>query len=97
MPKEYIERYKAMQICEMHSQNCFNSCNSKGQDVADLILDDIVTIPTADVVEVVRCKDCQHWFKLKCYVKNRTEKGNKNIHSCYADDFCSYGERMDKE
>lgn len=45
-------------------------------------------IPTADVVEVVRCKDCGRSAKYKdyylCGVDNRAVN---------ADSFCSYGER----
>ena len=51
--------------------------------------------PTADVVEVVRCKDCQHYIDGKCYVSNRKPRFayNVNIHSRKEDDYCSYGER----
>lgn len=51
--------------------------------------------PTADVVEVVRCKDCK-----RCYEK-RTKRGNQLMRFCMrmdgneyqvnANDFCSYG------
>lgn len=38
--------------------------------------------PTADVVEVVRCRDCIH-FKMTCYMDS------------LPDDYCSYGERRE--
>ena len=51
--------------------------------------------PAADVVEVVRCKDCK-----RCYEK-RTKRGNQLMRFCMrmdgneyqvnANDFCSYG------
>lgn len=41
--------------------------------------------PTADVVEVVRCKDCCHIFDGDCPIT--WEKTD--------DDFCSYGERRE--
>lgn len=51
-------------------------------------------IPTADVVEVVRCKDCVYW-------EQETERrGNCNRAleiTAYASDFCSYGKRREKE
>ena len=56
----------------------------------------MVDAPAADVVEVVRCKDCKYYFDGCCYVSNRTNKGlypRVNIHSRGRDDFCSYGER----
>ena len=48
----------------------------------------IIKQPTADVVEVVRCKDCDRSAKYKdyylCGVDNRAVN---------ADSFCSYGEQ----
>ena len=48
----------------------------------------IDTEPTADVVEVVRCKNCKHRKKNTFCLHNMR----------YEDDngFCSYGERSDK-
>lgn len=50
----------------------------------------INAIPAADVVEVVRCKDCKY---------NRGSKKCLNPDSFFAvpkdDDFCSYGERKE--
>ena len=61
--------------------------------------------PTADVVEVVRCRDCKYWDKVKnpkhagkgiCISPNKsiggycTRKG-----ATLENDYCSYGERMD--
>jgi Pyruvate/2-oxoacid:ferredoxin oxidoreductase delta subunit len=57
----------------------------------------MVDAPTADVVEVVRCKDCRHF----CPYEGEEHKGDCNelvgLESCvYEDDFCSYGEaKMD--
>ena len=61
--------------------------------------------PTADVVEIVRCKDCKY-----CRPRNKSEKriyfeGVLICESCQMadepcavceDDFCSYGERKEK-
>ena len=51
-------------------------------------------LPTADVVEVVRCKECIYW--------NKRTVNNKGFIICSAsgmeihtEDFCSYGERKD--
>lgn len=45
-------------------------------------------IPAIDAVEVVRCKDCVHWFKGVC---------SAHVDNIYMDenDFCSLGERND--
>lgn len=63
-------------------------------DVAERCMDDI---PPADVVEVVRCKDCKYWdnttkwavctkWSADPYEQANTEKN----------DYCSYGERKDE-
>ncbi len=47
--------------------------------------------PTADVVEVCRCKDCKH---LGCKLsKDKYACNNLCMPYCSADDFCSCGER----
>ena len=40
-------------------------------------------VADADVVPVVRCKDCKHWNNGDCY----------RIELTRPDDYCSYGER----
>ena len=55
-------------------------------------------LPTADVVEVVRCKDCQ-----RCYINSFGKESNVGVcnkrgiigTTVQLDDFCSYGERRD--
>ena len=60
----------------------------------------IVEAPAADVVEVVRCKDCKYW---KCYGGQYADDGEcwhlGELDCCmYKDDYCSKGSRkMDKE
>ena len=57
--------------------------------------------PTADVVEVVRCKDCKHLkYGYQCY--NPLGIALNNDGDAYVlvdpdDDFCSYGERREGE
>ena len=49
-------------------------------------------LPTADVVEVVRCKECRYWDnRFDVMVCNLTD-GMKG-----ASDYCSYGERREDE
>lgn len=59
---------------------------------SDQQVDDVLrTIPSADVVEVVRCKECKHYdakFGL-------CERGDIMVHD--ADFFCAYGESMWRE
>lgn len=64
-----------------------------------LILDFLDTMPAADIVDVVRCKDCKYANK------ERLPQGSKwfascdhfNTHSVMADDYCSYGKRRESE
>ncbi len=57
-------------------------------------IDHINTIPTADLVDVVRCRDCKH-------LANRDEEGGKCwrgngfARAMENDDYCSYGERKE--
>jgi hypothetical protein len=60
--------------------------------------------PTADVVEVVRCKDCIHARNMPlglCYLHTEpydNAKGYKGDAVCVEpDDYCSYGERSEGE
>lgn len=81
MPEEFNSRTEALKD--------FESCNAANphwtpQRVKTLLLRQ----PTADVTEVVRCKDCKH----------RTEFGNCGnprqkgvLPSAYPFDFCNYG------
>ena len=62
--------------------------------VADC-LDILAKQPTADVVEVVRCKDCKHYDGQKCkeiyYVMDGYYGGSFEVKK--PTDFCSNGER----
>lgn len=58
-------------------------------------ISNIDVIPSADVVEVVRCKDCIHNDQCKhrvvMWVEDPINTWHKDI------DFCSYGERKEQE
>ena len=69
-------------------------------------IDIIRELPTADVAEVVRCKDCKHWNKrsvsgewpdkVTCYCKITQHCMSKGWKSYTApDDYCSFAERGD--
>ena len=60
---------------------------------------DVKEIPAADVVEVVRCKDCKH-AKMHIDIIGDPHLFCCNGRSIYRikvdlDDFCSYGERKE--
>ena len=57
-------------------------------------VDKIKSIPAADVVPVVRCKDCRWRGREECAMFYRCECGEQ--HTWETDnDFCSYGEGID--
>lgn len=58
----------------------------------DEAVDKVGNAPSVDAVEVVRCKDCEH------YIKSEENIGGHCREHCMwtnTDDFCSYGERKD--
>ena len=98
MTKEYIEREAALDAITHNTL-----IDPTESDIVALTLavaqKNIRKVPAADVVEVVRCRDCQHYIDGKCYVSNRKRifTYDVNIHHRKADDFCSYGERRTEE
>lgn len=55
---------------------------------------EIEQLPTADVVEVVRCRDCKYSSLNKVYgCRFEPFDTSENGKRMYSDDFCSYGER----
>ena len=50
----------------------------------------VAELPTIDAVEVVRCKDCKHYYYSAYAMRCVCDFDNKEWDK---DDFCSYGER----
>ena len=87
MANDYIRREDA--IDDLHTQLMYRM----GSDDMKRRLDDWVkTLPSADVVQVVRCKDCQKcsYDPLFNYYWCNLTLGTRRVKP---DDFCSYGER----
>ena len=93
----YVERDKA--IAYVEEQYRLFKYDEDKQAIVEGCVEALKFTPTADVVEVVRCKDCK-----RCYEK-RTKRNNQLMRFCMrmegneyqvnANDFCSYGERAD--
>lgn len=82
--KEYIERAAVIDLI------------TRRYEQPELCTYEINSIPAADVVEVVRCKNCQFFSgRQECYCHAADENGTPIF--VREDDFCSYGARMDKE
>ena len=102
---KYIKISDALAICRKWNKACFESNDSKGQWCAETIEDEILDIPTADVVEVVRCEKCKYFREYSDAHKRAVERADgdcflKLTHSCDEqfiacryNDFCSYGVR----
>lgn len=109
MPKEYIEREAALSFLKDSLRFCKNELDvgeyRKGCIAA--IKDDIGNIkhiPAADVVEVVRCKDCKHrgnddicpMIKIKMCNDGDGYFDEVSEDETFDDGFCSYGERKEE-
>lgn len=99
--KEYVDRGKIINGLELSIASWNRDCNSSAPIMANAyrdMLSRVKNYPVADVVEVVRCKDCKHF----CPYEGEEHKGDceelVGLESCvYEDDFCSYGERRCEE
>lgn len=96
---EYIDKQKALAAIEAEREYM-----TKRQEwLAEHILTHcgyriIADMPSADVVPVVRCKDCRFsdWYtagdgKQRCYCMEHGSSGHEE------NDYCSYGARMEGE
>lgn len=75
---EYIERDC---LIDMIAERNRNTCNGKMSCIQMKRM--VESIPAAEVVPVVRCKDCEFWDFGDCY----------RLELSRPDDFCSYGKR----
>ena len=102
MAKEYIEREAAKR--ELLSWAV--SINHPEYLIKDDALHIIDSIPTADVAEVLRCRDCKYWgdedgklqhsdgvLFARCKVHNYLIDGRHTGWCPTENDYCSYGER----
>lgn len=98
--KEYIEREALMeQVKAIHRavntadrnisyDTGFHCATSQIQGL-------IAWMPAADVVEVCRCKDCEHWGGIAYGFVCRKFSGMFTKICMGADHYCSYGERKE--
>lgn len=69
-------------------------------DKEEIVLPIIDSFPAVDVAPIVRCKNCKYHrmsFKRDMCAKNAVVLDNREVglRGTKADDFCSYGERLD--
>lgn len=61
-----------------------------------IFINDVAEIPTADVVEVVRCKDCEYWRNPRVSEYDGLVRGECWHEECggvWENGYCSDGER----
>jgi hypothetical protein len=86
---EYIKRKALLKKARELASGSFST---------PLIISAIEDAPTADVVEVVRCKDCVWWYPREYgSAIGRCENPYNGLANEYIedDDFCSFGERKE--
>ena len=100
MKAEYISREKTLKAIRTSVSEVFNVASNAGR-MYQKITEIVESVPAADVVPVVRCRECKH------YKERRTKKYGNLICRCTRmskydmdypvkpDDFCSYGERRE--
>lgn len=84
---DYISRQAAID----KAGNCYDS---NGHLLYAVGTGDLMLIPAADVVEVVRCKDCEHGQSYNMFGSRYCLKHNDVAVKDNA--FCSYGERAEE-
>lgn len=90
MPKEYIERDVLLERFEQYSSGFIV------EDDYDTALTIIHGAPIDDeLVEVVRCGECNSAIKRTVYDVERTYWCNKHAVCVKPTDYCSYGERKE--
>lgn len=85
---------KAKEVLSLFN-DLVNECVDK-DDFYNRAFDVVDAMPTADVVEVVRCKDCKYYEIHKPTITLNCEREGKLV-PMMPDDFCSYGERRTEE
>ena len=101
---EYIEREAAIKAvcdaCNVIPKNERDDCLYKFNEGCREYYN-IVNVPAADVVHVVRCKECK-WYKVGNYLapqrfcfRLKDNNGKRIGYNFADDDFCSHGEKED--
>lgn len=89
---EYIEREAACKDC-IHYDVCYHIEHYGRETETD---EPCKKFKSADVVEVVRCRDCEKCVKKDNFMYCEEHSDGWGDYTAYVDpdDYCSYGERM---
>lgn len=89
--KGFIKKEDVLKILSSLKENRPYANISTTLDVAHV---NVFKIPTADVVEVVRCKDCIHFTEGMAVGMCKRDKEKPIIPVTY-DHYCSYGKKVE--
>ncbi|MBQ7296443.1 MAG: hypothetical protein IJW86_09675 [Clostridia bacterium] len=89
---EYIERNKAIKEIRDTYESEYPTASGAFDEFATILVPRILkNLPSSDVVEVVRCKDCKYFTDIDeygcCYIFDDGTNA-----TCKRNDFCSWGE-----
>ena len=91
--QEYIEREAAKARLRIWITDCVLAGDNDEAYCYRACIDLLDSIPAADVVPVIHCKDCRLRGREECAMFYRCECGEQ--HTWETDnDFCSYGEKI---
>lgn len=89
MPNDFISREVfAEYLCDEIATSMADGANEAAIALIETLVK-LRAIPPADVVEVVRCKDCRF------YAIKQSSLCDTHNTSVNAEDYCSYGTKMD--
>ena len=101
--KEYIEREALLKKLDSDLARWADSAAEYKEDKSGLhamqeAILYVIAAPAADVVEVVRCKDCIHFLNDTAYCRNNGNRYCEYDEVMHDDEhFCSYGERKEQD
>lgn len=94
------DKFYVSQVARCWGEPIIGTCTSDNA----LLYDELQKMSTSDVVEVIRCKDCENCLcindRYMCKRNAIYDKRNDEFHGLYAvkkEHFCSYGERKDED
>ncbi len=94
------DKFYVSQVARCWGEPIIGTCPSDNA----LLYDELQKLPTSDVVEVIRCKDCENCLCINDrYMCKRNAIYNDSYKEFYGlcavaeEHFCSYGERKDEE
>lgn len=87
--EEYISRTKTLKAIKGSISEVFNIASNAGR-MHQKITEIVESVPAADVVPVIRCRECKHWTDWGAcgHPRNGWDAAPMG-----PDDFCSYGEK----